>query len=116
MSGRGRLGAGGLLPGEEDVQVDTADHQSEEDGLRGPSVGEPLGGVGDVDAVALGPAVEAFDVRSLGPVGVLPGGVEVVPVLAELVELAEGAGPDGDRGLLADPWQLVLGRGRSRAP
>lgn len=74
------------------VQVDAADHQREQDGLRGPSVGEPLGGVGDVDAVALGPAAETFDVRSLGPVGVLPGGVEAVPVPAELVVLAQGAG------------------------
>lgn len=57
MSRRGRSGSGGLLPGEEDVQVDAADRQPEQDGLRDPAVGEPLGGVGDVDAVALGPAV-----------------------------------------------------------
>ncbi|GHE98179.1 hypothetical protein GCM10017776_13940 [Streptomyces griseoluteus] len=88
MSGRGRSGSGGLMPGEEGVQVDAADHQPEEDGLRDPAVGDPLGGVGDVDGVALGPAVEILDVRPLGTVGVLPGEVEAVPVLMELIELA----------------------------
>lgn len=93
------------------MQVDGADHQCEQDGLRDSSVGEPLGGVGNVDAVAPESAVEALDIRPLGSVGVLPGGVEVVAVLAELVERAESAGLDGDRGLLADPWQRALGQG-----
>lgn len=57
------------------------------------------------------PCVDPFDVRPFGPVGVLPAGVEVVPVLAELVELAEVAGPDRDRRLLADPRQFLLGQG-----
>ncbi|MET9321715.1 hypothetical protein ABZX75_16210 [Streptomyces sp. NPDC003038] len=74
-------------------------------------MGESLARVGDVDAVALEPPVYPFDIRSFGPVGVLPAGVEVVPVLTELVELAEVTRTDRDRRLLADPRQFLPRQG-----
>lgn len=102
---------GRVLPGEQDVQVDAADHQSDEDGLRDAAVRESTFRVGDVDSVALGSGVQALDVRAAGPVGVLPGGAEVVAVLAEFVDLAEVAWADADGGLLADPRQFVVRQG-----
>jgi hypothetical protein len=79
----------GLVPGEQDAQVDGEDHQGEKDGLGDAAMSEPPAGVGDIDAVALGSAVQTLDVGPAGPVGVLPPRVEVVPVLSVLVGAGE---------------------------
>lgn len=52
--------AGGVVPVVEDLQVEHADHQGDEDGLGGAAVGEASFGFCQVDAVAFHAAVDAF--------------------------------------------------------
>ncbi|QMU72868.1 hypothetical protein [Streptacidiphilus sp. P02-A3a] len=73
----------------EDLQVEGADHEGDQDGLGGASVGEALFRLGEVDPVALRFAVDALVVGSDGFERVVPFGAEVVPVLPELVEFPQ---------------------------
>ncbi|MGW1838553.1 hypothetical protein [Streptomyces sp. NPDC002067] len=71
----------------DDLQVEGADHEGDEDGLGDSAVREASLGAGDVDAVAFGSAVESFVVGPDGFEGAVPGRTEVAEVLAVLVAL-----------------------------
>ncbi|MEV5508814.1 hypothetical protein [Streptomyces orinoci] len=75
----------------EDLQVDGADHQGDEDGLGDAAVREALAGVGEVDAVALRAPVESLVVGPDRLVDVLPRPAEVAELLPELIALAKVA-------------------------
>jgi hypothetical protein len=96
-----------VAPLVEEVVIGDGDEQRDQDGLGDAPVGEPVLRITQVEVVALETAVQPFRHRPGSGIRPSPRRAEVGQILAELVEVAEVAGVQGDGVLVADLRQFT---------